>query len=1548
MTLRAEKVKKALIALLVCLTAMSGFFVVETALADTAYATTYYTYGYSFKYYDVNNSLVTKTALTFKSSTKSTSSAVAVYNASQTRANCTFKGWSTNVAATSGATTVSNARNKKTKPTTSNTYGAGTTGHRYYAIWQPNWSLARSLGVAGAQESETLAVTARANPSYALTAGDLTDASATGYTFDGWYRDASYATAASAGQVIYNSATIYAKWIEKEYKVLFDGNGANSNVPRAAKRKYSKNYTIPDNIPTKLGSTFVCWNTKADGSGTDYMPGDTVSDLANTEKELKLFAKWNMHVDLLTTEALTLQASDVGEIAGSKFYILNQSDFNVRCKELSFVPENGWTCVETTEDMPKDSKKIGLKCTSLGGHEMKTPITDVLITDEETKGFRFVGKAALSNKGFIRERVGTMMATLKPEDAAEETKTILYSDGTLIINEPVSIHSANMLIHGAVTAEYESYAKGPTWNSETTVPWVADTTNRNSIKHVEFGSKTAPDNMAYWFYNCRGLESLDSKNLDTSKVTDMSHMFYNAGYNASAVNLDLSGWNTANVTDMSAMFIFAGYNATTWDIGDLSGWNTANVTNMNGIFQYAGYNATTFDIGDIGGWDTAKVTNMYSMFCNAGYNATTFDIGDLSGWDVSNVPDMSHMFDGAGKSATTFDIGDLSGWDTANVTTMSDMFRSAGYNASAVNLDLSGWNTANVKNMSYMFSYAGYNADAFELDLSGWDVSNVINTNHMFDNCRKLTAIHASSDWNHSGLSYSTSMFEGCTSLVGGNGTAYDANNVNAAYAHPDANGNPGYFTYKEYAPNNAAGTYLYSDGTLVINELASQHSANVSKHGAVTAEYPEHTSKTVWSSSTTVPWVADTTNRESIKHVEFGSRVAPQFMSYWFYNCKGLESLDSKNLDTSKVTNMSYMFYFAGYKATTFNLDIGGWDTANVANMGAMFYCAGYSAKTFDIGDLSGWNTAKVTDMSSMFYNAGYKATTWDIGGLSGWNTSNVTRMYSMFENAGYNASDFNPDLSGWNTANVTDMSNMFENAGYNATTFDIGDIGGWDTAKVTNMYSMFASAGKSATTWDIGNLGGWNTSKVTETGNMFASAGYNADTFELDFSGWDLSNVTNMNGMFYNCRKVSAIYASSDWNHSGLSSSSMFDGCTSLVGGNGTKYSSSNVTATYAHPDTSGNPGYFTYKKNEKPEGTKEKAAGTYLYSDGTLVINELASKHSANVSAHGSVVAEYAAYTEGTTWKSEATVPWVKDTTNRESIKKVEFGSKTAPNNMAYWFNKCKGLESLDSKNLDTANVTNMNYMFFYAGYNATTFNLDLSSWNTSKVQDMYFMLAFAGYSATTWDIGDLSGWNTAKVTRMNSMFSYAGYSATTWDIGDLSGWNTSNVTDMYGMFDCAGSNATTWNIGDISGWNTSKATRMDYMFSYAGRNATTWDIGDLSSWNTANVTDMNSMFFYAGRNATTWNIGDISSWDTSKVTNMGDMFESAGRNATTWDIGDISSWDTSKVTAMDNMFYYAGASATTYRALDLSGWDVSKVTTHTNFKNQTWITEPSWVQ
>ena len=40
-------------------------------------------------------------------------------------------------------------------------------------------------------------------------------------------------------------------------------------------------------------------------------------------------------------------------------------------------------------------------------------------------------------------------------------------------------------------------------------------------------------------------------------------------------------------------------------------------------------------------------------------------------------------------------------------------------------------------------------------------------------------------------------MFFGCTSLVGGNGTKFDASHIDSEYARVDTNDTPGYFTLK-------------------------------------------------------------------------------------------------------------------------------------------------------------------------------------------------------------------------------------------------------------------------------------------------------------------------------------------------------------------------------------------------------------------------------------------------------------------------------------------------------------------------------------------------------------------------------------------------------------------------------------------------------------------------------------------------------------------------------------------------------------------------------
>ena len=110
--------------------------------------------------------------------------------------------------------------------------------------------------------------------------------------------------------------------------------------------------------------------------------------------------------------------------------------------------------------------------------------------------------------------------------------------------------------------------------------------------------------------------------------------------------------------------------------------------------------------------------------------------------------------------------------------------------------------------------------------------------------------------------------------------------------------------------------------------------------------------------------------------------------MESMFHNCTALQSLDTSNWNTSKVTTMLNTFNSC-YALTQLNLS--NWSTTNLTNLRGMLYsCSGLTT----IGDISNWNTSNVTNMSNIFCSC-VALTSLDV---SGWNTSNVTTMEKMF----------------------------------------------------------------------------------------------------------------------------------------------------------------------------------------------------------------------------------------------------------------------------------------------------------------------------------------------------------------------------------------------------------------------------------------------------------------------------------------------------------------------------------------------------------------------
>ena len=133
----------------------------------------------------------------------------------------------------------------------------------------------------------------------------------------------------------------------------------------------------------------------------------------------------------------------------------------------------------------------------------------------------------------------------------------------------------------------------------------------------------------------------------------------------------------------------------------------------------------------------------------------------------------------------------------------------------------------------------------------------------------------------------------------------------------------------------------------------------------------------------------------------------------------------------------------------------------------------------------------------------------------------------------------------------------------------------------------------------------------------------------------------------------------------------------------------------------------------------------------------------------------------------------------TNNYSSIKNIIFDEsfKTyAPTSLREFFKNCKALETISGlENLNTANVTDMNYMF--SGCSALT-SLDLKNFNTENVTDMYNM--FDGCSDLT--SLDLTNFNTTKVTNMSNMFSFCSALTSL----DLTNFSTANVERMQEMF------------------------------------------------------------------------------------------------------------------------------------------------------------------
>ena len=244
------------------------------------------------------------------------------------------------------------------------------------------------------------------------------------------------------------------------------------------------------------------------------------------------------------------------------------------------------------------------------------------------------------------------------------------------------------------------------------------------------------------------------------------------------------------------------------------------------------------------------------------------------------------------------------------------------------------------------------------------------------------------------------------------------------------------------------------------------------------------------------------TNNYSSIKNIIFDESFktyAPTSLKDFFISCNALETISGlEYLNTANVENMSYMFYDC---SALKSLDLTNFNTANVTYMYGMF--DGCSA--LESLNLTNFNTANVENMSSMFYDCSALKSL----DLTNFNTAKVEYMNNMFD--GCSALE-SLNLTNFNTAKVEYMNYMFDGC----SALESLNLTNFNTAEVTNMSYMFKGC-SALTSLDLTNF---NTAKVEYMSNMFE--GCSALTTIYVSDKFVTSQVTYSDDMFNGCKSL------------------------------------------------------------------------------------------------------------------------------------------------------------------------------------------------------------------------------------------------------------------------------------------------------------------------------------------------------------------------------------------------------------------------------------------
>lgn len=314
------------------------------------------------------------------------------------------------------------------------------------------------------------------------------------------------------------------------------------------------------------------------------------------------------------------------------------------------------------------------------------------------------------------------------------------------------------------------------------------------------------------------------------------------------------------------------------------------------------------------------------------------------------------------------------------------------------------------------------------------------------------------------------------------------------------------------------------------------------------------------------------------------------------------------------------------------------------------------------------------------------------------------------------FRSTDALQDVKQWGAIAWQSMRESFlgwQGAGFSAT--DIPDL-----SRVENMFRMFADTVFFTSSFNA-DLSRWDVSNVTNMSGMFL----HATSFNQSLASWDVSSVTDMAAMFAGATAFNQSLA--DWDVSSVTDmAAMFAGTTS-----------------------------FNQALNSWDVSSVTDMAGMF---SSAVSFNQPLDRWDV------SGVTDMAAMFASATSFNQSLADW--DVSNVTDMTAMFIGATSFNQPLGRW---------------DVSSVINMVSMF----RRATSFNQPLDRWDVSSVTNMAGM--FKG--ATSFN-QVLNNWDVSSVTTMGNVFIGGMFENSTSFNQSLASWDVSSVTDMVNMFNNSG--------------------------------------------------------------------------------------------------------------------------------------------------------------